>query len=278
MNNKVMQNFSLERKVIIISGGAGFLGVQHAEAVAEAGGIPILVDINQESLDVVTKKISNDYQIQALGLCCDITNKSGLSECLERIVKEFGHLDGLVNNAANDPKVGLGADAKKLTRFENMSVEYWNADISVGLTGAFLCAQVFGHYMVKSGGGVIVNIASDLALISPDQRIYQVAGLSPDNQPVKPVTYSVIKSGLVGLTKYLATYWAEAGVRVNAISPGGVFNDHELEFVKNLTYRIPLGRMATKDEYKSSLVYLLSDASSYVTGFNLVVDGGRTCW
>src|SRR3990167_6096952 len=248
MNNKVMQNFSLERKVIIISGGAGFLGVQHAEAVAEAGGIPILVDINQESLDVVTKKISNDYQIQALGLCCDITNKSGLSECLERIVKEFGHLDGLVNNAANDPKVGLGADAKKLTRFENMSVEYWNADISVGLTGAFLCAQVFGHYMVKSGGGVIVNIASDLALISPDQRIYQVAGLSPDNQPVKPVTYSVIKSGLVGLTKYLATYWAEAGVRVNAISPGGVFNDHELEFVKNLTYRIPLGRMATKDE------------------------------
>lgn len=273
-----MKNFSLEGKVVIITGGAGLLGIKHVEAVVEAGGIPILLDINPDTLETAVASIRDTYNVEVLGLHCDITRKQAISECLREIVEKYGRIDGLVNNAANDPKVGPGADARKLTRFENMSVDYWNADIAVGLTGAFLCAQVFGCYMATHGGGVIVNIASDLAIIAPDQRLYQIAGLPPDSQPVKPVTYSVVKSGLIGLTKYLATYWAEQNVRVNAISPGGIYNNQNEDFVKQLAYRIPMGRMATQDENKGSLVFLLSDASSYVTGFNLVVDGGRTVW
>jgi NAD(P)-dependent dehydrogenase (short-subunit alcohol dehydrogenase family) len=278
MSKNVMERFSLAEKVIIITGGAGLLGSKHAEAVAEAGGIPVLLDINEDKLETVAGKIKDDLRAEMLFFRCDITNKSEIKKCLDKIIERLGRLDGLVNNAANDPKVGPGADAKKLSRFENLSEDHWNDDISVGLTGAFFCAQVFGHYMATHGGGVIVNIASDLAVIAPDQRIYQISGLPPEDQPVKPVTYSVVKAGLIGLTKYLATYWAESGVRVNAISPGGIYNGQDDDFVARLTYRIPMGRMAAKDEYKASLVYLLSDASSYVTGINLITDGGRTCW
>jgi NAD(P)-dependent dehydrogenase (short-subunit alcohol dehydrogenase family) len=276
--SKIAERFSLKDRVIVITGGAGLLGAQHAEAVAEAGGKPVLLDINQTALNGVVERIAKQYDVPALGLVCDITKKNEIESCLGKILEKHGRLDALVNNAANDPKVGPGADAKKMTRFENLTLDYWNADLSVGITGAFLCAQVFGHHLATHGGGVIVNIASDLAVIAPDQRIYQIPGLLPDEQPVKPVTYSVVKSGLVGLTKYLATYWAEANVRVNAISPGGVFNNQSPDFVKQLAYRIPMGRMAALDENKATLVYLLSDASSYVTGTNLVVDGGRSCW
>ena len=164
------------------------------------------------------------------------------------------------------------------TRFENYALELWNRELAVGLTGAFLCAQVFGAYMAAHGGGVIVNVASDLGLIAPDQRIYRRPGLSPHEQPVKPVTYSVVKGGLVMLTKYLATYWADAGVRCNALVPGGVFAGQPEDFVERLTNLIPMGRMARRDEYRAALVFLCSDASSYMTGSNLVIDGGRTCW
>jgi NAD(P)-dependent dehydrogenase (short-subunit alcohol dehydrogenase family) len=278
MNSNVMQSFSLEEKIIIITGGAGLLGIKHAEAVVECGGIPVLLDINLDALNSAEKKIRDVYKIDVLALCCDITNKDSIKDCLVKIVEKFGRIDGLVNNAANDPKVGPGADAKKLTRFENMSIDYWNSDIAVGLTGAFLCAQVFGHYMATHNGGVIVNIASDLAIIAPDQRLYSIPGLPADSQPVKPVTYSVVKSGLVGLTKYLSTYWVDSNVRVNAISPGGIYNNQDDIFVRELSTRIPMGRMATQDENKGGLIYLLSDASSYVTGINLVVDGGRSVW
>jgi NAD(P)-dependent dehydrogenase (short-subunit alcohol dehydrogenase family) len=274
----VAQSFSLQGQVIVITGGGGLLGIKHAEAVVEAGGFPVLLDIREDLVAAAAAKIKSDYGRDALALGCDITSKAQIHECLDRIVQQCGRLNGLVNNAANDPKVGPSVDAKKLTRFEHLSEERWNADMSVGLTGAFLCAQAFGHYMATHGGGVIVNIASDLAVIAPDQRIYRVPGLSPEEQPVKPVTYSVVKAGLVGLTKYLATYWAESGVRVNAISPGGIYNGQPDEFVQQLAYRIPMARMATKNEYKASLVYLLSPASSYATGINLIVDGGRTCW
>lgn len=278
MSYSVKNSFSLEGRVIVITGGAGLLGVKHAEAVAEVGGIPVLLDINQAKLDQVVTSLKETYGVDALGLLCDITSKESIISCLDKVLAKFQRVDGLVNNAANDPKVGPDADAKKLTRFENLSDEFWENDIAVGLTGAFYCAQVFGHYMATHGGGVIVNIASDLAVIAPDQRLYRVEGLPEDSQPVKPVTYSVVKSGLVGLTKYLATYWADNNVRVNAISPGGIYNNQNDDFVEDLATRIPMGRMATQDENKGGLVYLLSDASSFVTGFNLVVDGGRTCW
>jgi NAD(P)-dependent dehydrogenase (short-subunit alcohol dehydrogenase family) len=166
----------------------------------------------------------------------------------------------------------------EISRLENFPLIQWEADLSVGLTGAFICSQVIGSEMAKHKRGVIVNVASDLAVIAPDQRLYQKTGLPMDQQPVKPVTYSVVKTGLIGLTRYLATYWTDAGIRVNAISPGGVYNNQPDEFVQRLVSLIPLGRMANANEYQAVILFLCSDASSYMTGTNLVIDGGRSCW
>jgi NAD(P)-dependent dehydrogenase (short-subunit alcohol dehydrogenase family) len=169
------------------------------------------------------------------------------------------------------------------SRLENFPLDQWNADIAVGLTGAHLCSQILGTHMAQGfrehgRPGVILNVASDLAIIAPDQRIYRQPGLPEHLQPAKPVTYSVVKSGLVGLTRYLATYWADSGVRVNAISPGGVYTGQPQAFVQKLTSLIPMGRMANADEYQGAVLFLVSDASSYMTGHNLICDGGRTAW
>ena len=170
------------------------------------------------------------------------------------------------------------AEGSHWSKVENFPLDIWNQDIAVGLTGAFLCAKLFGGEMARRGSGVILNIASDLALIAPDQRIYRRPGVPEAQQFVKPVTYSVVKSGLLGLTRYLATYWADKGVRVNALIPGGVFAGQDEAFVQRLTNLIPLGRMAHDDEYKAAVLFLVSEASSYMTGAGLVIDGGRTCW
>ena len=160
--------------------------------------------------------------------------------------------------------------------FENFLLEDWDFQLKVGLKGAMLCSQVFGQEMAKRGEGIILNIASDLSVFAPDQRLYKKDGLRPDQQPVKPVTYSVIKHGLIGLTKYLATYWAEQGVRCNALYPGGVYNGQSDEFVQKLIELIPLKRMASKDEYRGAVQFLCSDASAYMNGQNFVMDGGRS--
>jgi NAD(P)-dependent dehydrogenase (short-subunit alcohol dehydrogenase family) len=212
-----------------------------------------------------------------MGCAADITKQEELESLLAQIVDRFGRLDILINNAANNPKMEASTEVN-FSRLENFPLAQWDADIAVGLTGAFLCSKVFGSYMAANGGGVIVNVASDLALIAPDQRIYRQPGATEAMQPVKPVTYSVVKSALVGLTRYLATYWADKKVRVNAISPGGVYNNQPEDFVERLTNLIPLGRMAAIDEYQGAILFLCSDASSYMTGTNLVVDGGRSCW
>jgi NAD(P)-dependent dehydrogenase (short-subunit alcohol dehydrogenase family) len=188
-------------------------------------------------------------------------------------------VDILVNNAAIDPKVKGEQGVLETSRMENFPLDQWNSQLAVGLTGSFLCSQIFGTAMAKDGnGGVILNIASDLSVISPDQRLYRKEGLPDDLQPVKPVTYSVIKAGILGLTRYLATYWADKGVRCNALSPGGVFNGHGKEFVKHLSSLVPLGRMANKDEYRAAVQFLCSDASSYMNGQNVLMDGGRSAW
>ena len=268
--------FDLAGRVILITGGAGLLGAEHAAAIAEAGGIPVIADVRGADAERAARAVQELYGGAASALELDVTSRASCEAGLARVLSRHGRLDGLVNNAALNPKVeGAGLAA---TRFENYSLELWNRELSVGLSGAFLCAQVFGAYMAAHGGGVIVNIASDLGLIAPDQRIYRQSGLAPHEQPVKPVTYSVVKGGLVMLTKYLATYWADAGVRVNALVPGGVYAGQPDDFVERLTQLIPMGRMARKDEYRAALVFLCSDASSYMTGSNLVIDGGRTCW
>jgi NAD(P)-dependent dehydrogenase (short-subunit alcohol dehydrogenase family) len=274
---RVQTLFDLTGQVAVITGGAGLLGTKHAEIIAAAGGSPVLLDLPQAKPQAAAAAISTRYGVKAAGVAADITQLAEVEKVRDELLAGFGHIDILINNAANNPKVE-SSGAKAWSRLENFPLEVWNDDIRVGLTGAFLCSRVFGSEMAKQGKGVILNIASDLAVIAPDQRLYRQPGLPEDEQPVKPVTYSVVKTGLIGLTRYLATYWATSGVRVNAISPGGVFNNQPEAFLAELHQRIPLARMANVDEYQGAILFLCSDASSYMTGANLVVDGGRTCW
>ena len=264
----------------MITGGAGLMGMQHAEVIAAHGGIPVLVDVVCGCAKAAD--LSRRHHVPAKALRCDITQPGSVRNLLKEILTNFGRVDILINNAANNPKMENSSEVN-FSRLENFPIEQWQADLAVGLTGSLLCSQVIGSYMAEafrdSGRrGVILNIASDLALIGPDQRIYRQAGMPDHLQPAKPVTYSVVKSGLVGLTRYLATYWADSGVRVNAVSPGGIYNGQPDQFVEKLTSLIPMGRMANQDEYQGTVLFLVSDASSYMTGHNLVVDGGRTAW
>lgn len=273
----VLNNFKLSSKVIIITGGAGLLGKQYAKAIAEAGGIPIVADINFDSAKKVAKTVGAKTGTKVLGLYVDVTNENSVNTLVGEVLKRFGRIDGLVNNAAIDPKFG-GSEAKKHTNsFEDYPVELWNQSLSVNLTGMFLCAQAVAPTMISRGKGSIVNISSTYGLVGPDQRLYQ-KNSQKRQKSFKPVAYSATKSGVLGLTRYLATYWAGKGIRVNTLTPGGVFNKHDKEFVKKYNYRTPLGRMAQKDEYNGAIVFLLSDASSYMTGSNLVIDGGWTAW
>jgi len=272
----VMNSFDLSDRVAVITGGCGLLGRKHAEAVMEAGGTAVLWDIIPDA-DRRAKEIGETYDNRCMGMTVNITDPASITEAVETLIDKFGSIDILINNAANDPKVSAD-QGFAWSRFENFARDMWDNDIAVGLTGAFLCAQAIGAHMAENRNGVILNIASDLGVIAPDQRIYRKDGLADNEQPAKPVTYSVVKHGLIGLTKYMATYWAEQGVRVNSLSPGGVFNGQPDDFVEKLTNLIPMGRMADVDEYKASVLFLVSDASSYMTGANLSVDGGRTAW
>lgn len=271
-------HFDIKGRVAIITGGAGMLGIQHAEAIAEAGGIPVLADVKEGDAKISAETISKKFSVNAMGVGTDITCKNEVERLRDIVLNQYGRIDILINNAANDPKVVGASDTQEWTRFENLSMEVWNQDLAVGLTGAFLCAQVLGAEMAQQGKGVIVNISSDLGVIAPDQRLYEREGLPPDCQPVKPVTYSVVKTALIGLTRYLATYWAEQGVRVNALCPGGIEAGQPEDFKSLVHSRIPMGRMAQKNEYQGAILFLVSDASSYMTGATLSVDGGRTCW
>ena len=272
-----LDRFSLKGRVAVITGGAGLLGGEHAAAIAEAGGRPVLWDVHAARADVAGQQIADEWKTPCPGIGVDVTDEQAVVRALARTIELAGRADILINNAANNPMVDAGGDMPA-SRLEKFPLEAWNADLAVGLTGAFLCARTVGEYLARQKSGVILNIASDLGLIAPDQRIYRKDGVAPDRQPVKPVTYSVVKHGLIGLTRYLATYWAESGVRVNALAPGGVRADQPESFVAKLTDLIPMGRMAKRDDYRGAVQFLCSDASSYMTGAVVSIDGGRTAW
>lgn len=277
-SSSVRNAFDLGGRVVIITGGAGLLGVRHAEAVVELGGMAVLVDIDESRARDAAAAVSENFNGEALGLGADITEPEQVRDLRDMALKRFGRIDALINNAANNPKMECDAAQRAhRSRFENFTLENWNKDIAVGLTGAFLCSQAFGTEMARAGKGVILNISSDLGLIGPDQRIYRKEGSTEDMQMVKPVTYSVVKAGVIGLTRYLATYWPKC-VRANALAPGGVSAEQDEDFVERLTNLIPMGRMAHKDEYKAAVAFMISDASSYMNGAILSIDGGRTAW
>ncbi len=270
--------FRLDNKIIVITGATGLLGRKHAEAIAYFGGTPILLDLSQQAVTDLANELNNKYNVGSIGFAIDITNEDAIENNANQLIERFGKVDGLVNNAANNPKVEDSSEVN-FSRLENFPLNIWNDDVNVGLTGSFLCAKHYGYRISQNpNGGSIVNISSDLGLIAPDQNLYKKDGVNDNLQNVKPVTYSVVKTGLIGLTRYLATYWADKNVRCNAMCPGGVENGQPDGFIKEVSKRIPMGRMASAGEYQGTLIWMLSDASSYLNGAIVPIDGGRTAW
>ena len=268
--------FNLHGRVAIITGGAGFLGQMHAETIAENGGIPVILDVNEQGALDRAKKLQEQFDVDALGLKVDCGIESEVLAAAKVIKQRYGRVDILINNAANNPAVGKNGPERGFSRFEDFSVEQWQEDISSGLTSIFICSKIFGGEMANNGGGVILNMGSELAAISPDQRLYRKEGIPEDKQSIKPITYSANKGGIVSMTRYMACYWAKKNVRVNSLSPGGVLNGQDPTFLSRINQLIPLGRMCNRDELRGPVLFLVSDASTYVTGANLAVDGGRT--
>jgi len=271
--------FELTGKWALITGGAGLLGKDHAKALMESGANVVLWDIDTEALNATKSIFQQDYPNRKILVNeVDITDEKNVEQGQSDLTELGIFISILINNAAINPKYDNSRIKNSFSRVENFELNDWNLQLKVGLTGAFICSKIFGTIMAREGHGVILNIASDLSIISPDQRIYEINGMAKQDQPVKPITYSVIKSGLIGLTRYLATYWRTDGVRVNALSPGGVYENQSQEFVNKINELIPLGRMANIDEYRSVIQFLCSEASAYMTGQNVVMDGGRTVW
>lgn len=267
----IQQAFDLSGRVALVTGGAGLLGQQFCRTLLEAGASVMVVDLNEEGAGELASKLG--AKAKAIG--CNVGEKTSVLAAVYAAMKNFGRLDILVNSAALDPKFDASEAGKHNTSFEDYALEDWEKALRVNLTGAFLFSQAAVKEMLKQKSGVIINICSTYGLGGPDQRIYQKKGRVP---MYKPVDYTVTKAGILGLTKYLATYYGDKNIRVNALTPGGVQNTQDEEFVQAYSARAVLGRMAHPDEMNGALLFLASDASSYMTGANLVVDGGWTAW
>ena len=273
----IQEKFDLSGRAALVTGGAGLLGAEFCRTLAEAGAAVAVVDLNGERAKEVAAGLA-DCGYRAISFGMDITKPEMVNALVDSVLGEFGRLDILVNSAALDPKFDPDAAAKGIApgAFEDYPLEQWNSALNVNLTGTFLVTQACVRPMLAPGGtGSIINICSTYGLNGPDQRIYVRDG---SRVAFKPVYYTVTKAGVLGFTKYLAAYYAGTGIRVNALTPGGVFNNHEEYFVKNYSAKTILGRMADRDEMNGALLFLASDASSYMTGNNLVVDGGWTAW
>jgi NAD(P)-dependent dehydrogenase (short-subunit alcohol dehydrogenase family) len=272
----VQQLFNLSRRAALVTGGAGLLGAEFCRTLAEAGAGVGVADINFGAAEKVAAGLQA-MGLNALAIELDIDSPDSVRQTVAAVTQQFGRLDILVNSAAIDPKFDpQHSDQQPLSgAFEDFPLSAWEEAVKVNLTGAFLCCQSAVQPMLAQGGGVIINVSSIYGISGPDQRIYQREGKAPQ---FKPVYYSVTKAGLLGLTRYLATYYAGKNIRVNALTPGGVYNNHDDEFVQSYSARAVLGRMAHKDEMNGALLFLASDASTYMTGANLVVDGGWGAW
>jgi len=275
---KIQEKFNLTGRAAVVTGGVGLLGTEFCRTLAEAGAAVAVVDLNAEKAAAVAADLTKSGY-RAIGVPADITQPESVAAMVRQVLAAFGRLDILVNSAALDPKFDPDAVAKGIApgNFEEYPLDLWNAALNVNLTGAFLVTQACVKQMLAQGKkGSIINICSTYGLNGPDQRIYRKAD---GTQPAfKPVFYTVTKAGIVGFTKYLAAYYMATEIRVNMLTPGGVFNNHDETFAKNYSAKTILGRMAHKDEMNGAMLFLASDASSYMTGNNVVVDGGWTAW
>lgn len=271
----IFEKFSLKGQAAVVTGGAGLLGSEFCRTLSQAGAAVVVADLNEAAARHVADEINREGG-KAIATGVDVTNPASTQAMVAASLDAFGRLDVLVCSAALDPKVEPGTTVRGGGMFEDYPLDQWKQALDVNLTGLFLSAQAASKPMLAQDHGVMIFICSTYGLTGPDQRIYRKPGQA--GQSFKPVYYSVTKAGVLGLTRYLATYYAGKNIRANALTPGGVFNNHDEVFVQNYSYRAVMGRMAQKDEMNGALLFLASDASSYMTGANLVVDGGWTAW
>jgi 2-deoxy-D-gluconate 3-dehydrogenase len=271
---KLPEMFDLSDRVAVVTGGAGLLGVEFCRTLVEAGANVVVADLDEQAANELAYELEQDG-FQAMGVATDVTDPASVQSAVQTTVSTYGGLDILVNSAALDPKFDPGHSGKHSSAFEDYPLEAWQQALDVNLSGMFLSSQAAVRPMLDQGNGVIINLCSIYGVAGPDQRIYQREGEPPE---YKPVYYSVTKAGVLGFTRYLATYYAGKNIRVNALTPGGVFNQHDEAFIQAYSARSVLGRMAEVNEMNGALLFLASDASSYMTGANLVVDGGWTAW
>jgi NAD(P)-dependent dehydrogenase (short-subunit alcohol dehydrogenase family) len=270
--NKISELFSLTDKVAVVTGALGLLGKQHCNALSEAGASIVVTDLNESEC----AKFAATLPASALGISADITDKKSVKDLKETVFSNYGKIDILVNNAAINDKFENPLSALEESKFENYPVEMFRKSLDVNVTGMFLCSQVLGNEMANKGSGSIINIASTYGIVAPDQSIYK--NEKGEQTFYKSAAYPVTKGAVISFTRFLAAYWGNKGVRVNTLSPGGMKDNQEEFFVKNYSAKTPLGRMANPTDYKGALIFLASDASSYMTGANLIVDGGWTAW
>jgi len=273
----IKDKFDIKGRVAVITGGAGVLGKEFARTLLEYGGKVVIADIARDRGEAALKEIGHESKNDIVYEYVDVSSKDSVKKMAQSVKKRFGKADILVNCAALDPKFEAGKPEKHGYAFEDYPLESWERAVSVNLTGAFLCCQAMGRIMVSQGKGVIVNVASEIGMIAPDNRIY-IKKTEPEKKRFKPIDYPVTKAALIHLSRYLASYWGDKNIRVNTLTPATVYTDQDDELVKNISYRAILGRMSDKNEFCGALIFLVSDASSYMTGANLVVDGGRTAW